>query len=118
MKICIPVLEENDLNSPVSAHFGQSRSFALIDDDTNDVTFVKNDGTHHGGTVPPPQIIANSGADALLCGGLGVKAVRMFEQLGVHVYCNASGTVAEALNAYKAGKLPEATDANACQHHH
>jgi predicted Fe-Mo cluster-binding NifX family protein len=47
-----------------------------------------------------------------------VKAVRLFEQKGIHVYCQASGTVAEALEAYKSGKLPEATDANACQHHH
>jgi predicted Fe-Mo cluster-binding NifX family protein len=118
MNICLPILAEQGLDSPVSPHFGQARAFAMVNSETNDVTIVKNTGTHHGGTLTPPELLEQAGADVVLCGGLGVKAVRLFEQKGIHVYCQASGTVAEALKAYKNGELPEATDANACQHHH
>ncbi len=116
MNICIPVLAEQGLNSPVSSHFGQAQAFAMVNDDTNEVTIVKNTGTHHGGTLTPAELIGQAGANMVLCGGLGVKAVHLFEQQGIRVYCQASGTVAETLQAYKNGDLPEATDANACQH--
>lgn len=117
MNICIPVVAQNDLESPISSHFGQANAFAMVDDETDEIQFVANTGHHHGGHLTPAELIGQAGADVVLCGGLGVKAVRLFEQQGIHVYCQASGTVREALEAYKAGKLPEATDANACQHH-
>ncbi|MFO7569751.1 MAG: NifB/NifX family molybdenum-iron cluster-binding protein [Smithellaceae bacterium] len=117
MNICIPILADQGLNSPVSSHFGQAQAFAMINAETNAMTIIQNTGTHHGGTLTPAEIIGQAGADMVLCGGLGVKAVRLFEQQGIHVYCQASGTVADTLQAYKNGALPEATDANACQHH-
>ncbi len=117
MKICIPILRQNGFDSPISEHFGQSSGFAMFDEETNTLSFMVNSGQHHGGAKTPAELIAEAGANVVLCGGLGVKAVRLFEQHGIHVYNNASGTVADALNAYKAGRLPEATDATACQHH-
>lgn len=117
MNICIPTLNMNGLDSAVSSHFGQAVAFAVVNDETNDIRFVQNTGQHHGGGLTPAQIISQEGVDVVLCGGLGVKAVRIFEQQGIHVFNNASGTVKQALQAYQAGQLPEATDANACQHH-
>ena len=117
MKICIPILRHKGYNSPISKHFGQSSGFALIDDETDRLSFMLNSGQHHGDAQTPAELIAGTGANVVLCGGLGVNAVRLFEQHGIHVYNNASGTVAEVLQAYKAGRLSEATDANACQSH-
>ncbi|PIE31273.1 dinitrogenase iron-molybdenum cofactor biosynthesis protein [candidate division KSB3 bacterium] len=117
MKICIPVLDLNGLKSKISQHFGKAATFAIVDDETMEVTALTNDGQHHGGVLAPPDIIEQAGVDVVLCGGLGIKAVRMFEEKGIHVYNNASGTVEDVVKAYKEGLLPEATDANACQEH-
>lgn len=117
MNICIPVSAEQGFDSPLSPHFGRADAFALINDETNEIRFFQNTGQHHGGAMTPAELIAKAGAHVVLCGGLGVKAVHLFEQQGIHVYNTASGTVADALNAYKTGKLPEATDATACQEH-
>lgn len=117
MNICIPVLTPNGLNSEIATHFGKASTFAMMNDETEELTFFANDGTHHGGTLNPPDIIKEAGADLVLCGGLGVKAVQLFEGHGIEVYCNATGTVADALSAYKAGKLTLATDKTACQQH-
>lgn len=115
MKICIPILRHNGYNSPISEHFGQSSGFALFDDDTDTLSFMLNSGLHSAGAQTPAELIAESGADVVLCGSLGVKAVHLFEQHGIHVYSDASGTVVDAVNAYKADRLPEVTDATACQ---
>jgi len=117
MNICIPTLDVKGLDSTVSSHFGQAAAFAIVNDETNEVRFLQNTGQHHGGGMTPAEIIGKEGVDVVLCGGLGIKAVHLFEQQGIHVYCKASGKVADALKAYKTGALPEATDANACQHH-
>jgi predicted Fe-Mo cluster-binding NifX family protein len=117
MNIFVPVLAEKGLESPVSPHFGPANSFAKVDSETNELTFVQNTGTHHGAALTPPEILGKAGANVVLCGGLGSKPVQLFEQQGIQVFCQASGTVADALKAYKGGTLPEATDANACQEH-
>jgi predicted Fe-Mo cluster-binding NifX family protein len=117
MKICIPVLEEKGFDSRISSHFGQADMFAMVDSDTNDISFLANTGEHHGGVLAPPELLHQAGIDLLICGGLGGKAVQMFQGFGIEVYSNASGTVSDALDAYRAGKLAQATKDTACQHH-
>lgn len=117
MHICIPTLDNKGLDSTIASHFGQAAGFTIVNDETNEIRVIQGSGRHHGGGMAPGEIISQEDVDVVLCGGLGVKAVRLFEQKGIHVYCEASGTVADALKAFKAGTLPEATDANACQEH-
>jgi predicted Fe-Mo cluster-binding NifX family protein len=120
MKICIPTLDSKGVESTISSHFGQTLFFMIIDDETNEMRTVENTakGGHQGAAgLTPGQLIMEQEIDVVLCGGLGVRAVRMFEQAGIHVFNQASGTVADAIKAYKDGKLPEATDATACQKH-
>lgn len=117
MKICIPVLENKGMASAMSPHFGQAGLFAVIDDTNDELTFVENNGTHHGGTLMPPEILHNAGVNVMLCGGLGVKAVRMFQKFKIKVYSNASGSVQDVFAAFKAGQLMEASENSACQEH-
>lgn len=117
MKICIPVLAQQGMNSPISSHFGKADHFAMFDEDTQTLTFFDNTGQHHGGALTPAELIHQAGANVVLCGGLGVKAVQLFEQLGIRVFNQASGTVADVLAAYKAKALPEATNETACHDH-
>ncbi|GAK49990.1 FeMo cofactor biosynthesis domain protein [Candidatus Moduliflexus flocculans] len=117
MKICIPVLTQEGMNSPISSHFGKADHFAMFDEETQALTFFSNTGQHHGGALTPAELIHQAGANVVLCGGLGVKAVQMFQQFGVQVYNQASGTVSEVLAAYNAGKLPQANDMTACHDH-
>ena len=114
MKICIPILRHKGHRSPISEHFGECSGFALFDDDTETLSFMVNSGLHSPGSQTPAELVAGTGADVVLCGSLGVKAVHLFEQHGIHVYNNASGTVAEVLNAYKAGQLTETRSVGGC----
>jgi len=78
---------------------------------------VQNTGEHFGGVGNTPELVAGAGAEIMLCSGLEPRAISMFEQLGIEVYVGASGTVKDAVSAFQAGKLVEASDANACKMH-
>ena len=50
----------------------------MIDAKTNEVTIVDNTSEHGNGSGYPPEIIARTGAEVMLCVGLGRRAVAMF----------------------------------------
>jgi len=117
MKITIPTIDDLGLESQVSGHFGQANFFVTVDTETKDVEVTTNTGEHHGGGRTPAQIVAEAGGQVVLCGGLGRRAVRVFQEAGVAVFMGAQGTVESALQAYDMGKLEEATEAGACPGH-
>ena len=117
MKLCIPTLGRGGLDDVVSEHFGRAPTFTVVDVATNTVNVVENTGEHFGGVGNTPDLVAAAGAEVMLCSGLGPRAIYMFEQLGIEVYVGARGTVKDAINAFQAGELIEASDANACKEH-
>ena len=117
MRLCVPTMDDKGLDAVIGEHFGRVPFYTFVDAETGEVRTVGNTGDHHGEGMYPAQIIANEGADVLLCAGLGRRAIGIFEEEGVHVFIGAEGTVRDALDAHKNGRLQEATDANACQQH-
>ena len=117
MKLCVPTLGNGGLDDFVSEHFGRAPTFTVVDMVNNEVGIVQNTGEHFGGVGNTPELVAGAGAEIMLCSGLGPRAIGMFEQFGIEVYVGASGTVQDAINAFQAGKLAEASDANACKMH-
>jgi predicted Fe-Mo cluster-binding NifX family protein len=117
MKVCIPTMGNKGVNEYVGEHFGRVPTYTLVDTKTNEVTVIDNTSEHGGGSGYPPEIIAKTGAEVMLCGGLGRRAIAMFEEIGVMVYVGASGTVKDTIEMWKVGKLQAATDENACRQH-
>jgi len=125
MKICIPTLGNKGLDDNVGEHFGRVPTYTIINLDTSEVKVVPNISHHMGGQGNPPEIMAREGVDAMVCQGLGRRAIAMFEELGIDVYIGASGTVKDIIEAFKGGKLQKAGVSDACgqhafrdQHHH
>jgi len=101
----------------ISAHFGRAETFTIVDSETDEVEVVPNTSEHMGGTGLPPELIVSKGAHIMLVGGLGPKAVQMFEQFGIDVFVGATGTVRDVISSWKEGLLEEATDKNVCSEH-
>jgi predicted Fe-Mo cluster-binding NifX family protein len=70
-----------------------------------------------GGSGKPPEQIAKTGAHVLVCSGLGPRAISMFESYGIEVYVGAMGSVRDAVEMWRSGKLQKASDDNACKEH-
>jgi predicted Fe-Mo cluster-binding NifX family protein len=101
----------------VSEHFGRAPTFTVVDTESEKVNVVANTSEHMGGSGKPPEHIARTGAQVLVCSGLGPKAIEMFESFGIEVYVGAQGSTRQAIEMWRAGKLQKASDQNACKEH-
>lgn len=116
-RVSLPTMGHRGFDEDVSEHLGRSPTFTIVNLETNEVKVLPNTSQHMGGSGYPPQIISDANVDVMLCSGLGPKAIKMFEQLGIEVYVGAHGKVREAIQAWQASKLQVATDENACKMH-
>jgi predicted Fe-Mo cluster-binding NifX family protein len=118
MDICIPITEDQGLQSPVCAHFGSAPLFLIVDADSGACRTVANRNTHHSpGMCQPLSSFANERFDAIVVGGIGMGALNKLQAAGVEVYLSECATVAETLAALRAGTLRHVTPATACRHH-
>jgi hypothetical protein len=77
----------------------------------------EDEGDRHGADEGYRERPPGVGAEVLLCGRLGRRAVAMLADSGIDVYVGASGTVRDALALWRSGRLQPATVEGACQEH-
>ncbi|MCR4404406.1 MAG: NifB/NifX family molybdenum-iron cluster-binding protein [Candidatus Acetothermia bacterium] len=117
MRVCIPTEGSGGLDDRVGEHFGRVPTYTIVDTETGAVEVLPNESEHMGGTGLPGELLARAGVDALLCAGLGPRAMALLEEHGVRVYIGANGSVRDALGAWKRGELQAATDEDICREH-
>ncbi|NQT97051.1 MAG: NifB/NifX family molybdenum-iron cluster-binding protein [Candidatus Marinimicrobia bacterium] len=117
MIVCIPTNGNNGLKDTVGEHFGRVPYYTVVDTESDSVETLSNTSEHGGGSGYPPEIMARAGVEVMLCGGLGRRAIMLFEEMGIMVYVGARGTVSNAIEQWKNNQLAAATDKNACEQH-
>jgi len=118
MKIAISS-QGTDLNAIVDPRFGRARCFLVFDTETNEVVVVDNASTANamqGAGVQTAQAVAAQGVRAVLSGHVGPKAFTALRAAGIDVYAGVAGTVREAVEAFRAGKLAVAAAADVQGH--
>ncbi|MFW6040256.1 MAG: NifB/NifX family molybdenum-iron cluster-binding protein [Thermoplasmatota archaeon] len=118
MRVSIPCMGDDGLKERISSHFGRAPYFAIFDIETEDLRFVPNESEHMGGSGKPPRIMDEEDVDIMLTANLGRRAIALFEEIGIKVYCGAEGTIQETLDQWEEGKLEEATKNKACEQGH
>jgi predicted Fe-Mo cluster-binding NifX family protein len=108
MRVAISADDSNGLDSVVSPHLGRCPYYVLVDLDgreVSQVSAVENPayGQHRPGQVP--GFIKSQGADVMLAGGMGRRAIGFFQQYGIQAVTGATGTVRHALEQYLGGAL-------------
>lgn len=121
MRIAISADSNDGLNSTVAHHFGRCPYFVLIDvedDEVQDVNVVDNPyySAHQPGQVP--GFIKEQGADVMLSGGMGRRAIQFFEQYGIESATGATGTAGSALECYLSGDMASAAPCKESEEHH
>ena len=118
MKLCIPIAENQALNSIVYGHFGSAPFFMLLDSETLALEPLNNHDEHHvHGACNPLKALAGRAVDAVIVGGIGAGAIRGLRNAGIAVYHSPAQTVAEVVAQFNAGKLPELDVQHACGGH-
>jgi ATP-binding protein involved in chromosome partitioning len=103
MKIAVPMVQGR-----FSEHFGGAESFGLYDVDETAKAILANIEAqappHERGAFP--RWLHEQGANVILAGGMGPRAVQMFEQYGIQVVPGVTGDAPEAVvKAFLAGTL-------------
>jgi len=101
----------------VSPHFGHCEHFALIDVDVDNKEIIRNELVPSPGHQPGllPQWLAEQGATFVIAGGMGSRALSLFQQnrIGVIVGTMENDPEKAVLNHLN-GQL--ATGDNICDH--
>ena len=118
MKVCIPIDEDQGLASPVCEHFGSAPMFMIADTATETARAIPNRNQHHGhGMCRPLQALDGQDIEGIVVGGIGRGALDKLTAADVSVFQSPFDTVAETLEALKAGQLEPVTPDRACAHH-
>ncbi|WP_320170982.1 NifB/NifX family molybdenum-iron cluster-binding protein [Maridesulfovibrio sp.] len=114
MKVAISC-QGKDLNGEVDPRFGRAKGFLICDTENDGFEFVdniQNLNAAQGAGIQSAQNVAATGAKAVITGHVGPKAFMALDKGKISVHLIESGTVAEALASFKAGKLESASEAD------
>ena len=130
MLIAVPSDTPGGLDSAISEHFGHCAAFTLVnveDGEIAEVTVVENSGHEQGGCMAPVMFLKEHEVDILLAGGMGMRPLAGFQQVGIEVrFKEDASSVRDAVNLHLSGKCRDFGEAQTCggggtscdDHHH
>jgi len=107
------------LDSPVDPRFGRAAYFLLVDSDTG--AFSAHDNAQNlnapqGAGIQAAQTVARLGAEAVITGHVGPKAFATLQATGIAIHTGGAGSVRQAIEQFKSGKLSAAAKADVQGH--
>ncbi|MBN1325702.1 NifB/NifX family molybdenum-iron cluster-binding protein [Candidatus Falkowbacteria bacterium] len=117
MKIVFPTNSRNGLNDQIADHFGRCLTYTFLNEKGEVIEIVDNIGEHMGGSILPPELMKEHGADVLICHDLGPRALNLCQDLGIEVYICRDETVKDCLKLWQSNKLEKAGLEDVCEEH-
>jgi predicted Fe-Mo cluster-binding NifX family protein len=106
------------LDAAVDPRFGRCATFLLVDTDDGSYEAVDNGSAALGGGagIQSAQLMARKGVKAVLTGNCGPNAHQTLAAAGIEVFVGCTGTIREAIERYRQGRLEPASAANVASH--
>jgi predicted Fe-Mo cluster-binding NifX family protein len=118
MKICIPTMDSNGLESRAHGHFGSAPFFAVVDTVTGEIDVAPNAGQRHRhGECNPASHVNTLKVEAVVCHGMGKRALASFRRENVDVLIASGKTVGDILSEARDDRLRKLTAKEACGGH-
>jgi len=118
-KIVLTANDKLGLDGTMAMHFGHCPYYVVahVHEDNRVEKAEVLDNPYLNGHQPGqiPQFIKSLGADVMIAGGMGAKAIEWFERLGIEAITGAREGVGATLDAYLAGAMAGAAG---CHHEH
>ena len=92
-RIAIPSMDKGGLDGQRAGHFGHCDVFTLVDvrdGQIEQVTTINNKEHMQGGCMVPVNLLAQNNVNALVVGGIGMRPLMGFRQVGIDVYHDAT----------------------------
>lgn len=107
--VAIPSTQPGGLESALGAHFGHCDVYTLVEVAEGKVQTVRtlpNVPHEQGGCMAPVNHLAQNGVQILIAGGMGMRPLMGFNQVGINVFHGGGlETVGEAVEAFLQGSL-------------
>jgi predicted Fe-Mo cluster-binding NifX family protein len=114
MKLCLPTADGGSA-ARLSDHFGSAPFFTLVDSETGATETIANpQHAHAPGSCDAARTVAAQDVEAVVCLGLGRRALASLEGAGIPVFVSGAATVQGAVDAFRAGRLPRLRVDAAC----
>jgi predicted Fe-Mo cluster-binding NifX family protein len=118
MKIAITSAGK-ELSANLDPRFGRAPYFIVVDPQTlafEVVDNARNLNLSQGAGIQAGKTIVDHKVDALITGHCGPKAFKVLQKAGVKIMTGALGTVADAIEQFKNGKLEASEAADVAGH--
>ncbi|NLZ28748.1 MAG: dinitrogenase iron-molybdenum cofactor biosynthesis protein [Firmicutes bacterium] len=119
MKLAICAQDEG-LEASVDQRFGRCPYFVIVDSETGEVvkSVPNSAATAAGGAGPQSaQQLSREGVEAVALGNVGPNAATALKAAGISIYGGIDGTVGQALEQFREGKLSPVDGATTDSHH-
>jgi len=117
-RIAIPSLNNGGLDGQRAGHFGHCDVFTLVDVEEGkikEVSTIQNHSHVQGGCMVPVNLLSDHNVNALIVGGIGMRPLMGFKQVGIDVYHDAvRPDIRPVVEDLIAGKLPMISDDQVC----
>ena len=117
MKICIPTHGDEGLGAEVAGHWGRAPFLTLVDTESGEVDILAN-APHGEGHCHPTGPLEGRGVEAILCSGVGRRAVAALGEAGIRVLVTQAQRVDEAVEALRNGAVRVLGVSEACGGRH
>jgi len=117
-RIAIPSVDNGGLDGQRSGHFGHCEVFTLVDvedGEIKEVSTIPNREHVQGGCMVPVNLLGQHNVNAIIVGGIGMRPLMGFRQVGIDVYHEAvRSEIRPVVEDLIAGRLPIITDDQVC----
>jgi len=107
-KIAVACEDDRGLDGQVSGHFGRCPAYTVVEIQGDRIAGARVEKNPHFGNHQPgtmPTFVRGLGADVVVAGGMGPRAIDMFHEFGIEVVTGAVGNVRRVVEAYLRGEL-------------
>jgi predicted Fe-Mo cluster-binding NifX family protein len=116
--VAIPSTHPGGLDADLGAHFGHCDLYTVVkiaDGKVEEISTLPNVPHQQGGCMAPVNHLAQNGVQVLIAGGMGMRPLMGFNQVGIDVlYGGGAQRVGEAVEALLEGRLPRFTSEFTC----
>lgn len=117
-RIAIPSNGQGGLDGTRSGHFGHCDVFTLVDvenSEIKEVSILQNQEHVQGGCMVPVNLLSENRVTALVVGGIGMRPLMGFRQVGIDVYHDDQRLeIGPVVHDLIAGKLAQIENDQVC----
>lgn len=118
MLVAVPSESPGGLDATIADHFGHCDAFTLVqidNDQVGEAKVLQNPGHGDQGCMGPVMFLKDQGADALVAGGMGMRPLAGFQQVGITVlHKGEATTVRQAVEGIIAGTCKPFAQQHTC----